>query len=55
MVLSMDALFHCLGSRGVGAEINEVEEGLKCPKHSGSLIETSPGTPQRGREGGKAV
>lgn len=55
MVLSTDALFHCLGSSGVGAEINEVEGGLKCPKHSGGLIETSPGTRRRGREGGEAV
>lgn len=36
-------------------EINEVGEELKCPQHSGDLIETSPGTPQKGREGGKVV
>ena len=39
----------------MAAEINEVEEGLKCLKDLGHLIETSPGTPRRGREGGKAV
>lgn len=44
MVLSMNALFRCLGSRGVGVEINDVEEELKCSKHLGGLIETSPGT-----------
>lgn len=55
MVLSMDALFHCLGSRDVGAKINEVEEGLKCPKQSDCLIESSPGTLQRWQEGGKDV
>lgn len=51
MVLSVDALFRCLGSSGMGAEINEVGGGLKCPKHSGCLIETSPGTQER--EGGQ--
>lgn len=51
MVLSTNALFHCLGSRGVGAEINDVAEELKCSKHLGCLIETSPGTPQRGARG----
>lgn len=38
----------------MGAEITEVEEELKCPEHLGGLIETSPGTTPRGREGGKA-
>lgn len=37
--------------QGVGVEINVVEGGLKCLQHSGGLIETSPGTPQRWRRG----
>lgn len=38
----------------MAAEITEVEEELKCPKHLGGLIETSPGTTPNGQGGGKA-
>lgn len=52
-VLSTNALFRSLGSRGVGAEINDVAEELKCSKHLGCLIETSPGTREGGERAGK--